>query len=180
MKIINSLFALAIASTVMVSCKETATAPEANNAVAEQNIAEGKTEVVNFHIDGMTCAMGCAKTIEKKLAKLDGVKSAQVDFEKQSARVEYDSNKQTPETLVETVEAVAGGNTYKVSDVKSSADQAMFIKEKEKEKEKKKNKKKKGAAEEKKPAAGCSSDAKPAGGCCAKKAAGCHSEKATM
>src|SRR5690606_36383313 len=100
--------------------------------------------------------------------------------EKQSARVECDSNKQTPETLVETVEAVAGGNTYKVSDVKSSADQAMFIKEKEKEKEKKKNKKKKGAAAKKKPAAGCSSDAKPAGGCCAKKAAGCHSEKATM
>ena len=28
-----------------------------------------------FTIKGMTCAMGCAKTIEKKLAKMDGVLS---------------------------------------------------------------------------------------------------------
>ena len=36
-----------------------------------------------FGIEGMTCAMGCAKTIEKKMAKMDGVKSAKVDFEKE-------------------------------------------------------------------------------------------------
>ena len=33
----------------------------------------------------MTCAMGCAKTIEKKMAKMDGVKMAKVDFEKELA-----------------------------------------------------------------------------------------------
>jgi len=30
----------------------------------------------------MTCAIGCAKTIETKLAKMDGVQKATVDFEK--------------------------------------------------------------------------------------------------
>jgi Cu+-exporting ATPase len=43
-----------------------------------------------FNIKGMTCEMGCAKTIEKKLAKMDGMKSAVVDFKNEMASVEFD------------------------------------------------------------------------------------------
>ena len=72
---------------------------------------------VEFNIEGMTCAMGCAKTIEKKMAKMEGVKSAKVDFDKRLAMVEYDEAKVTPKTLEEAVAKV--GDVYKVKDMKT-------------------------------------------------------------
>ena len=65
----------------------------------------------------MTCAMGCAKTIEKKIAKMDGVKSATVDFDKRIAMVEYDEAKVTPNSLEEAV--TKAGDIYKVKDMKT-------------------------------------------------------------
>jgi copper chaperone CopZ len=62
----------------------------------------------------MTCAMGCAKTIEKKLADMEGVQKATVDFDKKEATVNFDAAILTPEKLYATVEATADGNTYKV------------------------------------------------------------------
>lgn len=132
-------------------------------------------ETTSFKIDGMTCPSGCAAMIEKKLAGLEGVGEAKVDFEKKTATVSFDASKQTPEKLVETVEGLADG-AYKVSDVKSSGDKAYFSveqeKEKKKEKEAKKEKKDKKKTEEK---AGCGTEKK--GGCCsesAKKSCGGH------
>ena len=84
---------------------------------------------VEFGIEGMTCAMGCAKTIEKKMAKMEGVKSAKVDFDKRMAMVEYDEAKVSPEALEETVTKV--GEVYKVKDMKVVDD---FTKETQKTK----------------------------------------------
>lgn len=70
-----------------------------------------------FTIDGMTCEIGCAKTIEKKIAKMEGVKYAKVDFDKKLAMVEYNEAKVTPNALEETVTNVA--DIYKVSNMKT-------------------------------------------------------------
>ena len=87
-----------------------------NNDVADldPNATYAKAE---FTIEGMTCAMGCAKTIEKKMAKLEGVKSAKVDFDKKLAMVEYDEAKVTTETLEEVVKK--SGDMYSVKDMKT-------------------------------------------------------------
>ncbi len=71
---------------------------------------------VEFNIDGMTCAIGCAKTIEKKMATMEGVKTAKVDFNKRLAMVEYDEAKVTPQSLKETVTNIA--TIYKVKGMK--------------------------------------------------------------
>jgi Cu+-exporting ATPase len=76
-----------------------------------------KTE---FTIDGMTCAIGCAKTIEKNINNMDGVKDAKVDYDRKLAMVEYDKAIVNHETLINTVTKTA--NTYKVSDVKDVED----------------------------------------------------------
>ncbi|WP_233244045.1 heavy-metal-associated domain-containing protein [Tamlana fucoidanivorans] len=73
-----------------------------------------------FTIEGMTCAIGCAATIQKKISKMDGVKSATVDFDKKLAMVEYDEAKVTPMSLTEAVANVS--DTYKVSDMKTVND----------------------------------------------------------
>lgn len=174
----KSFLALALAGFILTSCKQTSTEPTTEAAAKETATTEkttaviGKIETASFHIEGMSCAVMCASKIQKELANMDGVQKATIDFEKKSATVEYDAGKITPEKLVETVEAVNGGDSYKVSDVKSSADHAMLLKEKDKDKKKKKNKKEKAEAEKSCSTGETKSD-KP--GCCKSKKS-CSSE----
>ena len=162
----KTLFSLAVAGLLFVGCKDTATSNEAG-AITETEVstdapalASGKIETASFDISGMTCAMGCAKTIEENLSKLDGVQKATVDFDTKTATVEYDNGKQTPEKLVEVVEKSADGKTYKVENVKSSADHASLLPQ---EKEKTKAKKDKTEKSKKE----CSEEGKK--GCCSSK-----------
>lgn len=176
MNITKTLLAVIFAGALFTGCKDTAKAPEegtaANETTVKTDVPAGKIETASFNIEGMTCAVGCAKTIEGKLSGMDGVKKATVDFENKTATVEYDASKQSPEKLVETVEAAADGKTYKVSNVKSSGDHAMLI---DPNKDKKKKAKK---GEDKK--AGCAAEGKSGKGCCSAKKA-CHGEeKAAM
>ena len=50
-------------------------------------------------VSRMTCG-GCAGMVEKGLLKLDGVKTAKVDFKTGAVQVIYDSKKTTPEKIV--------------------------------------------------------------------------------
>ncbi|NHN26662.1 heavy-metal-associated domain-containing protein [Flavobacterium jejuense] len=129
----------AFTAILFVSCKnENANTVENNTTtVAPENLA-----TASFTIDGMTCPEGCAKLIENKLASLNGVSEAKVDFENKKATVTFDNEKQTPETLAETVEKVGGGELYKVSDVKSSTDKAYYNGKDKKKKKKSKGKEK--------------------------------------
>lgn len=120
---IKNLLLIAVAVLFSAACKNE-TAPEIKTIESESadlatftpdpNVIYAKAE---FQIDGMTCAIGCARTIEKKIAKMEGVKFAKVDFEKKLAMVEYDQAKVTPKTLEETVTKV--GDIYKVKDIKT-------------------------------------------------------------
>ena len=80
-----------------------------------------------FTIKGMTCAMGCAKTIEKKLAKTDGVLSAKVDFENELASVEFDADKIDKDAFKKIVTGVS--DTYSIHDMKIS-DQLFSVEKK--------------------------------------------------
>ena len=161
-----SVLALVCAGLTLIGCKkEAAESVAVESAPKEATKTVAKAETTSFKIDGMTCAMGCAKTIENKLAGMDGVQKASVDFEKKTATVEYDAAIQTPEKLVETVEAVADGKTYKVSDVKNSADKAMNYQEPKQEKKKKKAAKADEAKKESAP------EAEKKSGCCSGKKA---------
>jgi mercuric ion binding protein len=124
MKLVKSLVIIGI-SSVLFSCKDTASKPEVLNSDAASTetkvtaVAQ-KPETASFKIDGMTCAIGCAKTIETKLSKMDGVQKASVDFDKKQATVEFDAAVLTPEKLVHAVESTGDGATYKVSNVKTN------------------------------------------------------------
>ncbi|RZJ73898.1 heavy metal-associated domain-containing protein [Flavobacterium sp.] len=175
MNLRKSLMIAALPVLFLTACKQTDSAAPETAATSENTTAAvaAKPETANFKIDGMVCAVGCAKTIEKKLASLEGVTKASVDYDKKEATVEFDAAKQSPEKLVETVEKVGDGKTYKVSNLKSSGDHAsVFVShedEKEKaakDKDKKKSKKDKKASDKK--------DGEAKGGCCAAKKS-CHS-----
>jgi len=125
MKFTKIIASLTIAGLVLVSCKKeedkslaVATAeksiPKEHKAIAAENV-----QTASFSIEGMTCAVGCAKTIEKELSNLEGVEKATVDFDKKIATVTFDKTIQNPENLTKTVQETGDGKTYKVSNVKS-------------------------------------------------------------
>ncbi|WP_452229018.1 cation transporter [Lacinutrix sp. MEBiC02404] len=124
MRQIKKIAAIAVIALAAFSCKneskaevvtvETETAVETTKAALDPNATYAKAE---FTIEGMTCAIGCARTIEKKLAKMEGVKSAKVDYDKKLAMVEYDNAKVTTTSLEETVTKV--GETYTVKEMKT-------------------------------------------------------------
>ncbi|WP_413511534.1 heavy-metal-associated domain-containing protein [Myroides odoratus] len=84
--------------------------------VAESNEVAGTMEQATFQIEGMTCALGCAKMIEGKLTGLTGVKEAKVDFDAKTATVIFDDAKQSGESLTQTVQKIANGS-YKVENL---------------------------------------------------------------
>ncbi len=122
MKTFKNICLIALTTFSVVACKNE-TGPEIKTVETEIK-AEASTLDPNAHyakaefgIEGMTCAMGCAKTIEKKIAKMEGVKTATVDFDKQLAMVEYDDAKVTPKSLEEAVKK--SGDMYSVKDMKT-------------------------------------------------------------
>jgi periplasmic mercuric ion binding protein len=122
MNITKSIITVLFLALSISSCKKNKT--EANTTISglisKKPIAENaKIETASFTINGMTCAIGCAKTIEKKLNETEGVQTATVDFDKKLGTVSFDSAIQNPDKLKKIVEAVADGTTYKVSNVKS-------------------------------------------------------------
>ena len=122
MKTLKNILAIAILTLAIVSCKNE-TQPEVKTVESEATLEKSELDPnatyakAEFTIEGMTCEIGCAKTIEKKLAKMEGVKSATVDFDKKLAMVEYDEGRVTTTTLEETVSKT--GETYKVTDMKT-------------------------------------------------------------
>ena len=122
MRFTPSFLAIALSSLLFFSCKKTevsqTTTIEKTVKVNSKSIA-AKPEIATFTIEGMTCAVGCAKTIQDKLASMDGIQSATVDFDKKFAIVEFDASKQTPELLLKAVQETGDGKTYVVSNMKS-------------------------------------------------------------
>jgi mercuric ion binding protein len=125
MKFTKIIATFAIAGLVLVSCKKeedknlaniksVETTPKEHKAIAAENI-----QTSSFKIEGMTCAMGCAKTIEKELADLDGVEKATVDFDKKTATVVFDKTVQNQDNFTKVVQATGDGKTYKVLNTKS-------------------------------------------------------------
>ena len=123
MKTIHILFTTAILSLGVASCKNDMKSEESPVAAIETTeVTETSTEAIattksEFTIEGMTCAMGCAKRIENKLAEMEGVTSAKVDFDNKLAMVEYDHEKVTSESLIEMVKSA--GEVYTVTEMKT-------------------------------------------------------------
>ncbi len=91
------------------------TEPAAPSGIAHQELA----------ISGMTCA-SCVGRIERKLGKLDGVRSVSVNLATERAAVAYDPSRLQPAQLISTVEAAGYGAApvVEVQDEGEDADEA--------------------------------------------------------
>jgi len=79
----------------------------------EINLKYPKQIIMN--IEGMTCAIGCAATIEKNLNKTVGVKSAKVNFKTKKATLIFDADILNPNDITQIV--LNTSNNYSVHDI---------------------------------------------------------------
>lgn len=100
MKIQKIIFALVIATFTFIGCEQ-----------------EVKKEELAISISGMTCEIGCAKLIESKLNKQEGVLDAKVVFNDSIATIKYDGSKTNKASLISFVEGIAG-NLYTAKETK--------------------------------------------------------------
>ena len=94
--------------------KEVSTTAQMNGKVIDGELSE-----TSFSISGMMCKMGCAKTIETNLSRMEGVQEASVDFETSLATVIYNSSIVQTDDLVKTVTDT--GVSYSVLNIASSS-----------------------------------------------------------
>lgn len=120
MKITKMIAAIALTSVAMVSCKNETVKEESTVSTEQTQDQPAQLATASFTIEGMHCEVGCAGVIQKKLAKLDGVQEAKVDFEGKTATITYDANKQTPEIMAQTVQNIS--EDYKVSNVSTAVE----------------------------------------------------------
>lgn len=69
---------------------------------------------ISFPIKGMTCEVGCAARIEKKVASSEGVMNSKVDFKSETAYISFDPTKTSFEAIRSTIEGL--GADYKVGE----------------------------------------------------------------
>jgi len=74
---------------------------------------------IDIEIGGMTCEIGCAKLIESKLAKVEGVKEITVAFSDSIGSVTFDKNLIDQNQIVKTLEGIAGGDLYSVKSIET-------------------------------------------------------------
>ena len=120
----KSLFILLLFSFIF-SCdsvkKETPT--EKKDDKKEEVAAVYKS--IEVDIEGMTCEIGCARTIQSKLSKLPGVTNSKVTFESKKGQFTFDTNKVSQEDIVNKISGIAGGDLYSVTNTKSIEETTM-------------------------------------------------------
>lgn len=107
------LFVIAIASVSFFSaCSNGNVADE--TAIEKAIIDPAKVVAVDYKIEGMTCKMGCAKTIEQTIAGLNGVAASSVDFDSEKGHFEFDASVISEKEIISAIEKVA--DQYKVNE----------------------------------------------------------------
>ena len=120
MKFLKNILSVTFILIILSSCKtdkkvEIKTIDVSSEKISQKLDPNAVYSKAEFSIKGMTCEMGCAKTIEKKLAKMYGMKSATVDFKNELALVEFDVAKINPLSITKTVNDIS--NIYSVENM---------------------------------------------------------------
>ncbi|MEX1383773.1 heavy-metal-associated domain-containing protein [Lutibacter sp.] len=97
------------------SCNETKKTSLDTKIDAEKAEVAANYKSVEVEIEGMTCEIGCARLIQSKMSKVDGITYTKVDFESKKGLFTFDSNKLNKEAITEKISKIAGGDLYSVS-----------------------------------------------------------------
>lgn len=110
----KNLISLALI-VVFISCNDSA--HESTENLAKENetteITAVKNDSVRFSIEGMTCEIGCVRTVKSRLSKMNGVLTIDMDFDTARtldyANVTFDNRLVTTNDMKKEIESIANG-----------------------------------------------------------------------
>lgn len=97
---------------MLAACYSPSTESTVQKEVVE--IAKDQIASVDLKVEGMVCAMGCAKFIEDKVAEMEGVTLSTVNFEEGLAHFEFDKSKLSEDDLAKYINEIHDGQ-YKAT-----------------------------------------------------------------
>ena len=99
---------------LLVSCSTSVNKKEAKTMKNQEVVNVEEIKNIEVDIEGMTCEIGCARLIQSKLYKKEGVKFADISFENKLGKISFDVNKVSVDEIKEEIQKIAGGDLYKV------------------------------------------------------------------
>lgn len=118
MKKVQEIFQVTVVSVFFLfvaSCGQNNEVKQDGIVISQENLVE-----VNYAVEGMVCAMGCAKAIEDKIAEMDGVVNCAVSFEDEKASITFDGGHLKEQDIINEIQGLADGR-YRVSEWKNDA-----------------------------------------------------------
>ncbi|SNR37363.1 Cu+-exporting ATPase [Lutibacter agarilyticus] len=110
---------IAFFSTIaFFSCNEVKKETSTNKQEVTTKEVAADYKSIEVDIEGMTCEIGCARTIQSKLSKVDGVTFAKVDFEAKKGQFTFDTHKVSKNEIIKKIDGIAGGDVYSVTNTK--------------------------------------------------------------
>jgi len=110
----NIIYTLLI-TFLFISCNENKKETVAKKTEVKNTEVAASYKSIEVDIKGMTCEIGCARTIQSKLSKVDGVTYSKVNFEAKKGTFTYDSNKLDKKDIVNKITGIGGGDLYSVT-----------------------------------------------------------------
>jgi copper chaperone CopZ len=114
----KAIFLLLAISALLIICCSINDEKGKTKDLKSDVLQMAKMETVSLAISGMTCQIGCAKAIQSKLSKKEGVADVIVVFTDSIASITFDSNKTSTEDLSSFITGIAGGNLYTASEIR--------------------------------------------------------------
>jgi Cu+-exporting ATPase len=109
MRLFKKTCVLIAFATTLGSCGENHNHSHDEGGTATTELAIGETQVVDYAVDGMVCAMGCAATIQQEVADMDGVSISDVSYEDEKAHFEFDPAVTSEEAIKAKIATIADG-----------------------------------------------------------------------
>jgi len=113
-KVINKIFTLLFFVLFFVSCQKNETSKNTDSTIVEKKELTENLNHIKVDIKGMTCEIGCARLIQSKLYKADGITFAKISFADSSGMVSYDQNRISTDDIKNIIQKTAGGGIYSV------------------------------------------------------------------
>lgn len=114
MKILISILVIAF---ILFSCNDAKKEVTNDKFRIEKQEVAASYKTIEVEIEGMTCEIGCAKTIESKLSKTEGVTYSKVNFEEKVGQFTFDENKISQEDITKKIAGIGGGALYKATKI---------------------------------------------------------------
>lgn len=115
-KLINKITTVVVITIFLMACNNNKSQTIMKDVKVENPVVENLKNV-EVQIKGMTCEIGCARLIQSKLYKTEGVKFAKVSFKDSLGNITYDANRISNADIKNIIQNVAGGDLYKVVDM---------------------------------------------------------------